>query len=64
MYGNLKLGADGLRRETCPECGEEMVVQNDKELTVVKACEHATRRWRVTADRRVRVEFRKEVARV
>jgi hypothetical protein len=44
---------------SCPFCGFELQVENDSTLTVsMMACEHFVRRWRVSADRRVRVEWR------
>jgi uncharacterized protein (DUF983 family) len=39
----------------CPTCGTCILV--DANLHVVSRCEHFVRRWRVSADGRVRAEF-------
>lgn len=40
----------------CPVCGA--AVRVNRFLEVVKRCPHFVRRWRVSADGRVRAEFR------
>jgi hypothetical protein len=42
----------------CPTCGYCIII--DGNLNVVARCEHFVRRWRVSADGRVRAEFRGE----
>jgi uncharacterized protein (DUF983 family) len=42
----------------CPTCGSCILIDGD--LKVVAKCEHFARRWRVSADGRVRAEFRSD----
>lgn len=51
MYRTLKEGGG-----ECPVCGAPTVV--DERLTVIQRCKHFVRVWRVSSDRRVRVEYR------
>ena len=55
MYQTLKKDQEGLYRGACPTCGTGVEVTEN--LEVQRSCSHLRRRWRVTADRRVRVEF-------
>lgn len=43
----------------CPTCGKRVIVAAD--LKILSTCRHFVRRWRVSADGRVRAEFRADV---
>lgn len=61
MYRTLKKAKGPFAHPTnvgcdCPICGARIIVGD--QLDVVAKCPHFVRRWRVTADGRVRAEFR------
>lgn len=62
MYRTLKKDPDRACSFSlpCPECGA--IVRAGPDLQVTARCEHVVRIWRVAADRRVRVEFKRALA--
>jgi hypothetical protein len=57
MYRTLTRTPSGNYVGRCPECNEVTLINGD-DLEVAARCEHFVRRWRVAADKRVRVEYR------
>lgn len=60
MYQTLKKQPDGSYVGECPACPSVTLV--DAGLRVVPKCRHFVRSWRVTADQRVRAEYRVNAA--
>lgn len=61
MYRTMKRGDELVPalanyRSECPTCAKPNIV--DDHLTVLARCSHFVRVWRVTADQRVRIEYR------
>lgn len=56
MYRTLRQEDNNTYSGNCPECGK--VIRLGSDLSVRSSCTHYVRRWRVKADKRVRVEYR------